>query len=124
MNEWLAMGAMVLGTLLMGIAALGIFRLPDLFMRMHASSKAGALGVALQLLAVALYFDDLTVTVKAVVGVLFFLLTAPVAAHMIGRAAYWVGVPLWEKSVLDELHDRYERGSQTLKCAEELEPKD
>ncbi|KAB2839276.1 monovalent cation/H(+) antiporter subunit G [bacterium] len=123
MNEWLAMGAMVLGTLLMGIAALGIFRLPDLFMRMHASSKAGALGVALQLLAVALYFDNLTVTVKAVVGVLFFLLTAPVAAHMIGRAAYWVGVPLWEKSVVDELSGRYERGSQTLKCAEELEPK-
>ncbi|MDL1872772.1 monovalent cation/H(+) antiporter subunit G [Deltaproteobacteria bacterium PRO3] len=123
MNEWFAMGAMVLGTLLMGIAALGIFRLPDLFMRMHASSKAGALGVALQLLAVALYFDDLTVTVKAVVGILFFLLTAPVAAHMIGRAAYWVGVPLWEKSVLDELRGRYERGSQTLKCAKELEPK-
>lgn len=123
MNEWLAIVAMALGSLLMGIAALGIFRLPDLFMRMHASSKAGALGVALQLLAVALYFDDLTVTVKAVVGILFFLLTAPVAAHMIGRAAYWVGVPLWEKSVLDELRGRYERGSQTLQCAEELEPK-
>ncbi len=123
MNEWLAIVAMALGSLLMGIAALGIFRLPDLFMRMHASSKAGALGVALQLLAVALYFDDLTVTVKAVMGILFFLLTAPVAAHMIGRAAYWVGVPLWEKSVLDELRGRYERGSQTLQCAEELEPK-
>ncbi|MCC6274213.1 MAG: monovalent cation/H(+) antiporter subunit G [Deltaproteobacteria bacterium] len=123
MSEWLAIVAMALGSLLMGIAALGIFRLPDLFMRMHASSKAGALGVALQLLAVALYFDDLTVTVKAVMGILFFLLTAPVAAHMIGRAAYWVGVPLWEKSVLDELRGRYERGSQTLQCAAELEPK-
>lgn len=123
MSEWLAIVAMALGSLLMGIAALGIFRLPDLFMRMHASSKAGALGVALQLLAVALYFDDLTVTVKAVMGILFFLLTAPVAAHMIGRAAYWVGVPLWEKSVLDELRGRYERSSQTLQCAEELEPK-
>lgn len=123
MNEWLAIAAMALGTLLMGIAALGIFRLPDLFMRMHASSKAGALGVAFQLLAVALYFGELTVIVKVAAGILFFLLTAPVAAHMIGRAAYYVGVPLWEKSVLDELRGRYERGSQTLHCAEELEPK-
>lgn len=123
MNEWLAIAAMALGTALMGIAALGIFRLPDLFMRMHASSKAGALGVAFQLLAVALYFGQLTVIVKVAAGILFFLLTAPVAAHMIGRAAYYVGVPLWEKSVIDELRGRYERGSQTLRCADELEPK-
>lgn len=123
MSEWLAIAAMALGSILMGIAALGILRLPDLFMRMHASSKAGALGVALQLFAVALYFGELTVGIKAAVGILFFLLTAPVAAHMIGRAAYWVGVPLWKNSVLDELSGRYERSSETLQSAEELEPK-
>lgn len=114
MNEWLAGIAMALGSLLMAIAALGILRLPDLFMRMHASSKAGALGLALQILAVAIYFDDLSVSVKAVAGILFFLLTAPVAAHMIGRAAYHVGIPLWKRSVRDDLRNRYDPESETL----------
>jgi multicomponent Na+:H+ antiporter subunit G len=68
------------------IAAIGIVRLPDLLNRMHASTKAGTLGSALLLGALAVVFWETTVTTKSVAAILFLLLTAPIAAHMIGRA--------------------------------------
>lgn len=69
------------------IAAAGLVKMPDVFIRMHASTKAGTLGSSLTLLAVALYFADTSVSIKALIGVFFIMLTAPIAAHLIGRAA-------------------------------------
>ena len=77
------------------IAGLGVLRLPDVLIRMHASTKAGTLGSGLILAAVATHFAEAPVVAKAVATVLFLLLTAPIAAHMIGRAALRTGVPLW-----------------------------
>jgi multicomponent Na+:H+ antiporter subunit G len=84
------------------IAGLGLLRLPDVLIRMHASTKAGTLGVGLIVIAVAVSKGDLLVTTKAVLIILFLLLTAPVAAHLIGRAAYRTGTPLWSRTVVDE----------------------
>ena len=80
------------------IAALGLLRLPDLMLRMHATTKAGTLACGLTMLAAALVFGDLAVAVRAAGVVVFLLLTAPVAAHMIGRAGLSTGVPmrLWD----------------------------
>jgi multicomponent Na+:H+ antiporter subunit G len=78
------------------IAGLGVLRLPDVLIRMHASTKAGTLGSGLVLAAVALHFWDGAVTAKVIVTVLFLLLTAPIAAHMIGRAALRQGTKLWK----------------------------
>lgn len=75
-------------------AGLGVLRLPDLLNRMHASTKAGTLGVGMILLAVGLAFDEATVFARAMAAFLFVLLTAPVAAHLIGRAAFRSGVPM------------------------------
>ncbi|MBT8454649.1 MAG: monovalent cation/H(+) antiporter subunit G [Rhodobacteraceae bacterium] len=69
------------------IASLGVVRLPDVLTRMHASTKAGTLSSSLILAAVAIYFGELSVVSKCVAAVLFLLLTAPLAAHMIGRAS-------------------------------------
>lgn len=69
------------------IAAAGLIRLPDVFIRMHASTKAGTLGSSLTLLAAALFFAETSVTIKALIGIFFLMLTAPIAAHLIGRAA-------------------------------------
>ncbi len=91
-----------IGALLILVAGLGIFRLPDLLTRMHASSKAGTLGAVCILLAVALRFSDFVITVKTVLIVLFLFLTAPVAAHMIGRAGYRSGVQLCDETAFDE----------------------
>ena len=91
-----------LGTLLMLIAGLGLVRMPDLPTRMHASSKAGTLGAALVMVAVALHFGG-GVAVRALLVSLFLFLTAPVASHLLARAAYRAGVPLSEETVVDEL---------------------
>jgi multicomponent Na+:H+ antiporter subunit G len=69
------------------IAALGILRLPDVLTRMHASTKAGTLASALILVAVALEFQEMGVTAKAIAAILFLMLTAPLAAHMLGRSS-------------------------------------
>ncbi len=83
------------------VAGLGILRLPDVLTRMHASTKAGTLGSGLILLAVAMVFGQTSTTILVVSIIVFLLLTAPIAAHMIGRAAYRTGVvdgirgPVW-----------------------------
>lgn len=53
--------------------------------------------------AAAMYFGDLGITARAALIVVFFVLTAPVAAHLLSRAAYHSGVLLWEKTQIDEL---------------------
>ena len=92
-----------LGVLLMLVAGLGIVRMPDLPTRMHASSKAGTLGAALILIGVAVDSGDGAVAVRAALIVGFLFLTAPVASHVIARAAYKTGVPLSDETVVDEL---------------------
>ncbi|MET3926217.1 monovalent cation/H(+) antiporter subunit G [Devosia sp. 2618] len=69
-------------------AAIGILRLPDLYTRMHAASKAGAVGGGLIFIAIALVSLDLSVTFRAVMGFLFLLITTPVSAHLLARVSY------------------------------------
>lgn len=94
---------LLIGSSFMLLAAIGILRMPDLLIRMHASTKAGTVGAGLVFTGIALYFGDLGITTRSVVAVVFLLLTAPVGAHVIGRAAYFVGVSLWEGTFVDEL---------------------
>ncbi len=84
----------VLGGAFCAVAGIGVVRLPDVLMRMHASTKAGTLGTGLVLGGVALHFVDVAVTAKALLVIAFLLLTAPVAAHLVGRAAWRTGSPL------------------------------
>jgi multicomponent Na+:H+ antiporter subunit G len=88
------------------IASVGLLRMPDLFMRLSATTKAATLGAALVLAAVAGYFRDMGVTGQALAVIAFLMLTAPVAAHMIARAAYFNRLPLWEGSCCDDLRER------------------
>lgn len=84
------------------LSAIGIVKMPDLFTRMHAATKVGTVGVSGIVLAVAIHFDQMKVAAPALLIIVFFLATAPVAAHMIGRAAYEMGVELWKGTVIDE----------------------
>ncbi|MEW2380718.1 monovalent cation/H(+) antiporter subunit G [Micromonospora sp. NPDC047707] len=86
--DWLAAVLLVAGALLSLAAGIGVLRFPDVLDRMHAATKPQTLGVLLLLTGVALRLrspSDLGMI--ALVG-LFQLATAPVAAQMIGRAAY------------------------------------
>lgn len=96
---------LLMGAFLMLLTGLGLYRMPDVFTRMHAATKSASLGVALLLLAAVLVFREPMVVTKAVVTVVFIFLTAPVAAHLLGRAAYARRTPLWEHSVIDEGRD-------------------
>lgn len=85
------------------ISAIGVLRLPDLYTRMHASSKSGTLGVGFIMAAVAVHFCETTVTLEVFLIIGFIVITAPIAAHVIARAAYRKGEPLWAESVIDDL---------------------
>jgi multicomponent Na+:H+ antiporter subunit G len=60
------------------------------------------------------YFDDLGTTSRALATILFVLLTAPVAAHMMGRAAYLRQVPLCQQTRIDDLSGRYDPATHDL----------
>ncbi len=81
----------VVGSFFVLVAAIGLLRLDDLYMRMHAASKAGTVGVGGLLAALAVFFGDTDVVLRALAGFIFFLLTAPVSAHLLAKAAYTVG---------------------------------
>jgi multicomponent Na+:H+ antiporter subunit G len=108
MIDLLAAVFVVAGSLLMPLAAVGLIRMPDVYVRLQASTKAASLGAGCLLLALALHFNELAVTVRAMLAIAFIFLTVPVSGHMIGRAAYLVGVELWERTQWDELRDRYD----------------
>src|SRR5689334_11546359 len=95
------------GAIFLLLAAVGMVRMPDLFTRMQAASKASTLGIACVLLALAFHFPGISVNIRVIGTIVFFYLTAPITAHLIGRAAYFVGVPVWKGTVIDELRGRY-----------------
>lgn len=101
------------------LAAVGIVRLPDLPTRMHASTKAGAMGAMFTMAGVAFFFADGVVLARAFAIVVFILITSPIAAHVIGRAGYFIGTPLWSGTVKDELQDNYDPQTHTLKSGYE-----
>jgi len=111
MRYTLAALLMLIGASFMALAALGLVRLPDLFTRMQAAAKAGSLGASSILLGTAFAFGESEVTTRALSVIAFLLFTAPLAAHMIARAGYTLGVPLFETRI-DELRERFGQGSK------------
>jgi multicomponent Na+:H+ antiporter subunit G len=101
------------------VAAIGVWRLPDAMMRMHASSKAGTLGGGMLFIAVAFGLGDFSAAVRAVAGIAFLLLTAPVASHLIGRATYLLGVPRHPSQTRDDLAGRYDLSSRVCRPPED-----
>ncbi len=103
LQNYLAGILIVVGAAFTLVASIGILRLPDVYSRMHSASKVGTLGSGAMLIALAVIAADVATTTRALAGVVFFLLTAPISAHLLAKAAYTVGYPLWGKSVLDEM---------------------
>ena len=105
---------MLVGALFTLVASLGVLRMPDLFLRMSASTKAATLGTISLLIAVAVHFSEIGVASRAAATSIFLLLTVPVAAHMLGRAGYFVGVKLADSTVIDELAGHYDMETHVL----------
>ncbi len=95
---------LIIGSFFALTASIGIIRLPDVYSRMHAASKAGTVGSGILMVVLALTTDDSSTAIRALAGILFFIMTAPIAAHLLARAAYKVGYKLWSGSVVDEMN--------------------
>lgn len=115
MSDVVGAALLFTGVTFLVLASIGIVRMPDLFTRMSAGTKGSTLGIACVLLAAAVHFGTVGILARALATAAFFLVTAPVAAHVIARAGYAVGVPLWEGTLVDELrpHVRRRPGQRT-----------
>lgn len=102
---------LLVGAVFTLLAAVGVVRLPDLYTRMHAASKAGAVGGGLILLAVAVLSQDAAVSLRAIIGMVFLWLTTPVSAHLLARASYLSGYRPCKETMIDELAPNKEQNS-------------
>lgn len=84
------------------IGCLGLVRLPDVYSRLQASTKCITMGTCSILFGVFLIHGLTAAGIKALLCILFLILTSPVSAHALARAAHKSGVKLWEKSVVDK----------------------
>jgi len=86
----------VTGTFFLLVGTIGLLRLPNVYNRLHATSKATTLGAASLFLAGFAYFGPRGAGLTSLVGIVFLFLTAPTGAHMISRSAQKIGVPFVE----------------------------
>lgn len=115
MTDILVAAFALLGAIFILLAAIGLIRMPDAYLRISVTTKAATLGIGLLLLAAAIHFQDFSITTRVMAIILFILLTAPVSGHLIGRTSYFSGVKLWKDSVMDDLENKYHKASQELK---------
>lgn len=112
-----------LGTAFIFLAGIGLVRMPDLYMRISASTKAVTLGIGFLITCSAVYFQDIGVTSRAIAIIFFVILTAPVGAHLIGRSSYISGVSLWKRTKYDDLKGMYDEETHRCKSGEEVQEK-
>lgn len=86
---------LIIGSLFILSAAIGILRLPDVYSRMHAASKAGTLGSCVIMIGAGLFLGDIAILARIIAGIIFFLITAPIAAHVLANAARKAGFRQW-----------------------------
>ncbi len=101
--EVLGAALLVTGSLIIGISGIGLVRLGDPFMRMHAATKSGVVGAGLVMLGAGLASGTVGGALTGMAGMVFLFFTAPVASHVLGRAAYIAGAPITPSTVQDAL---------------------
>lgn len=105
MSEIIIGSFLILGSLVILLAGLGVVKMPDIYLRMSATTKAATLGISIILISTGVHFGTTEIISRTILIVLFLMITAPVASHLLGRAAYLNKLPLWEKTVIDDLGD-------------------
>ena len=113
-SGYIAGTLIIVGALFALLASIGLIRLQDVYSRMHAASKAGTVGSGLMMIALAVIASDFSTAIRALAGVIFFILTAPIAAHLLARASYKVGYALWEGSIADEMAEHEGRNNRVM----------
>ena len=93
----------MIGSIFLLLGALGLLRMPDVYNRMQAGTKATTLGSILFLSGIAVGFESAAVTWKIILLILFIIFTNPISSHALARAAHWAGIKLTERTVHDHL---------------------
>jgi multicomponent Na+:H+ antiporter subunit G len=106
LSDLLEKACLTIGIAFCILAGIGVVRMPDVYCRNQASAKAGTLGVAFVIAAVAFRFGDAITSLEAFLIIAFLFLTAPVASHLITRAAYVLGNEQTDRATQDDMKDR------------------
>jgi multicomponent Na+:H+ antiporter subunit G len=102
MLKWISEGLTLAGAMLTLLAGVGVLRMPDVFTRMQASTKASTLGLGCLLVGLAIQHQEGSFVIRALSIGAFMMLTTAVSAHAIARAAALSGAPLWQGTRIDE----------------------
>lgn len=114
MSEILIIIFSSLGTLFALLAAVGLIRMPDTFLRISVNTKAATLGVGLLIAAAAIFFNDLAISTRVLAIIIFIFLTAPIGGHLLGRTGYFTGNKLCDQTHIDDLKDQYNKKTHEL----------
>jgi len=114
MLEILGAVLVLLGSVFLFLGALGLVRMPDLFNRIQAGTKASTLGTFLSLIGLLLITPEWWG--KLILLMIFILITNPVSSHVLARAAHFIGVPLANKTVTD----KYKEEEKTFSIKDEI----
>jgi multicomponent Na+:H+ antiporter subunit G len=103
--EIIAALGLLLGAFFIVVSGIGMIRFPDVFCRMHATGKAGTLGIVFMLLGTIVFFldSDRSVLFRGMLAIFFQFLTTPAATHLLARAAYIRQYPVSDRTAVDEL---------------------
>ncbi len=100
MLEWIISALILVGAFFSLVGSIGLYKLPDFYMRLHGPTKATTLGVGAILIASALYFSFYTdsISLHEVLVTIFLFITAPVSAHLMAKAALHIKVKSIKKT--------------------------
>ncbi len=90
------------GIFFMVVGAVGVFRMPDAYHRMHAASKCTTLGLTGMLVAACIHVGDGGVYSKSIITIVFTFIATPIGTHLLAKAAHLGGAECWEKTLSDE----------------------
>lgn len=90
-----------MGSFVLLIAAIGLVRMPDVYNRLQAGTKATTLGTILSL--IGLVFIVPGWSGKLILLIFFIMMTNPVSSHVLARAAYFIKIPFTDRTVVDKL---------------------
>ncbi len=99
------------GVLFLFLGALGIVRMPDVYSRMQAGTKATTLGAVGTILGVGMINPEWFL--KTLIIALFILLSNPISSHALARGSYRIGIKMWQKEDIDAYKDVVENSEET-----------
>lgn len=112
--DWITAALILAGSFFMLVAAIGVVRLQDLYLRMHAATKAPSLGAFLLISGLLLNYPTLWLFLEGFLIILFIFMTAPVGGHVLAQVAHMMKSKQYDKTVVDELEERHAKSLHSI----------